>query len=65
MNKQKKSDYDVYRICKAMTVVDFTYSTPVTNNIIVGKSLLNINENMRDTKDNCIISFVMESNNKK
>lgn len=65
MNRQNKSDYEVYRICKAMTAVDFTDSTPVTNNIIVGRSLLTISENMRDTKDNCILSFVIESNNKK
>ena len=65
---QKHSDYDVYRLCKAMremNSVKFAPRVEFTNEIIFGKSLLNIDENLCDSKDNCILSFIVDSNNKK
>uniref|UniRef100_A0A6C0CX72 Uncharacterized protein n=1 Tax=viral metagenome TaxID=1070528 RepID=A0A6C0CX72_9ZZZZ len=65
--QQKKSDYDVYRLCREMRAMNSRYTNSVkfTNGVIVGKSLLNIDENMKDTTDNYILSFVVDSNNLK
>lgn len=67
-HQNRHSDYDVYRLCKAMremNAVKFTNSNKSINEIIVGKSLLNMDEKICDSKDNLIISFVIESNNQK
>lgn len=68
MNQQRTtSDYDVYRLCKQMREMNAKYTNRVsfTNDVIVGKSLLNIDENMKDTKDNYILSFIVDTNNPK
>ena len=63
----QRSDYDVYNLCRQMRVMNakYTNSVQLTHKVIVGKSLLNIDENMKDTNDNYILSFMIDSNNLK
>ena len=53
--KKYQSPYELYQQCRAMREMN---SIRFTSEIIVGRSLLNIDETMSDSKDSYILSFM-------
>jgi len=61
--QQNESDYELHLLCISMR--EELNTIRFTNGIIFGRSLLNKTDNMIDSKDNYILSFVVELNKKK
>mgnify|MGYP001173516024 FL=1 len=61
--QQNESDYELHLLCRSMR--EELNTIRFTNDIIFGRSLLNKTDTIIDSKDNYILSFVVELNKKK